>query len=205
MERAPSLLWKNRQEKNQSDREKREQKRESGENEREKTRFAFHVYPNILLYPRPFNIYYPFFFFFLTFYNCVVPMGFLPREIRVAFSGESQLPQSRYPTYSACWMFQCFHNPPNSDVGYGIFNVRTDVNACDCTRWCTDTGRESALKVDSERKIPCRTGKSNLSRQRDGPTLYKLSYTPTLATFQYADDRNTAIFKVETNKKNAPV
>ena len=31
----------------------------------------------------------------------------------------------------------------------GIFDVRTDVDACDCTV------RESALEVDSGRKIPC--------------------------------------------------
>ena len=61
---------------------------------------------------------------------------------------------------------------------YGIFNVCTDVNACDCTRGCTDTVRESALKVDSWRKIPCRTGESNLRRQRAGPTLYQPSYIP---------------------------
>ena len=48
------------------------------------------------------------------------------------------------------------HNQPNSDTDYGIFNVRTDVNACDCTR--REGGgvrthvRESALKVDSGRK-----------------------------------------------------
>ena len=62
----------------------------------------------------------------------------------------------------------------------GILNVRTDVNACDCTRGCTDTVRESALKVEPGRKIPCRTGGSNLRRQRAGPTLYQLSYNPTL-------------------------
>ena len=39
----------------------------------------------------------------------------------------------------------------------GIFNVRTDINACECTRGCTDTVKESAMKVDSGRKIPCRT------------------------------------------------
>ena len=63
-------------------------------------------------------------------------------------------------------------------MGYGIFNVRTDVNACDCTRRCTVTVRESALKVDSERKIPFRTGESNLRQPRAGPTLYQLSYIP---------------------------
>ena len=44
----------------------------------------------------------------------------------------------------------------------GIFNVRTDAYACDRTLGCPDTVRESALKVDSRRKIPCLTGESNL-------------------------------------------
>ena len=63
-------------------------------------------------------------------------------------------------------------------MDYGIFNVYTDVNARDCTLGCTDTVRESALKVDSGRKIPCRTGESNLRRQPAGPILYQLSYIP---------------------------
>ena len=37
-------------------------------------------------------------------------------------------------------------------MDYGIFNVRTDVNASNCTRGCTDTVRESAQKVDSGEK-----------------------------------------------------
>ena len=80
-------------------------------------------------------------------------MRFLPIEIRVAFPGESQLQQSRATQPSVhFWVFQCFHNPPNSDMDYGIFNVRIDVNACDCAQRCTDTVRESALKVDSGKK-----------------------------------------------------
>ena len=39
-----------------------------------------------------------------------------------------------------------------ADMDYRILNERTDVNACDCTRGCTDTVRESALKVDFGRK-----------------------------------------------------
>ena len=31
---------------------------------------------------------------------------------------------------------------------YGIFTVRTDVNACECSQGCADTVRESTLKVD---------------------------------------------------------
>ena len=51
-------------------------------------------------------------------------------------------------------MFYCFHSPTNSDMDYGIFNVRTDVNAWDCAQGSADTVRESALKVDSGRKNP---------------------------------------------------
>ena len=63
--------------------------------------------------------------------------------------------------------------------------MRTDVNACDCTRGCTDTVRESALKVDSRRKIPCRTGESNLRRQRAGPTPLQLIYISTISVLTY--------------------
>ena len=65
-----------------------------------------------------------------------------------------------FVAYGTCWLCLCCHNPPNSDVDYRIFIVRTDVNACDCTRRCTDTEREFALKADSGKKISCRTGES---------------------------------------------
>ena len=45
-------------------------------------------------------------------------------------------------------------------------------------RGCTDTVRESALTVDSGRKIPCRTGEWNLQQRRAGPTLHPPSYSP---------------------------
>ena len=64
-------------------------------------------------------------------------------------------------------------------MDYMIFNVHTDVNACDCTQWCTDTVRESALKVDSGRKIPCHIGGLNLHQQHVSPMLFQLSYIPT--------------------------
>ena len=66
--------------------------------------------------------------------------------------GKPAATEWRSPTYSACWVSERFHNPPNSDMDYGILNVRTDINACDCTRRFTDTVRESALKVDSRRR-----------------------------------------------------
>ena len=86
--------------------------------------------------------------------------------------GKPTATESRYPTKGACWVFKCFHKPPNSDMDYGTFNVHTDVNACNYARGCTDTVRESALQLaDSGRQIPCRTGESNLRRRHAGPTL----------------------------------
>ena len=40
-------------------------------------------------------------FILCFFYKCIVLIGFLPREIWVAFPRESKLQQSHYPTYSA--------------------------------------------------------------------------------------------------------
>ena len=60
-----------------------------------------------------------------------------------------------------------------------IFNDYTYINACNCTRGCTNTVRESALKVDWEKKIPCRPGESNLHQRLADPMLYQLSYIPT--------------------------
>ena len=54
--------------------------------------------------------------------------------------GKPAATKSRYPTYGAC-LGVCFPNPQNSDMDYGIFNVRADVNACDRIRRCTDTVR----------------------------------------------------------------
>ena len=52
--------------------------------------------------------------------------GCLPR-------GKPTATESRHRASGACWVFSCFHNPPNSVMDYRIFNVRTDVNACDRT------------------------------------------------------------------------
>ena len=87
--------------------------------------------------------------------------------------------ESCYLIYGACWVFLCFCNAANSDFGYKVFNVCTDVNACDCTQGCTNTVRDCALKVDSGRKIPCGTGESNLCQRHASRMLYQLSYMPT--------------------------
>ena len=83
-------------------------------------------------------------------------------------------------------------------MDYGIFNVRTDINARDCTRGCTDTVRESAVKFDSGRKIPCRTGELNLRERHDGPMLL-----PT--ELEKSETKLTASFlkkKIQTHKRS---
>ena len=73
------------------------------------------------------------------FYNCIVPLGFLPRKIRVAFSRESHLRQSRATqsmVHAGCFSVSIIHR--TLDMDSMIFNVRSDVNACDCTRGSRD-------------------------------------------------------------------
>ena len=78
--------------------------------------------------------------FFLSFYclcYCTTVLshwGFYHGKFGLLSRGKPAATESRYLTYCACRMYKCFHNPPNSDIDYGIFNVRTDVNACDCTK-----------------------------------------------------------------------
>ena len=137
-------------------------------------------------------------------------MKFLLWKTRVAFLWESQLRQSRATQskmhagrFSICIIHRTltlstekiFNVPRDVNAAdcargctdYRIFYVRTDVNACNCTWWCTDTARESLLKVDSGRKIPCRTGESNLYQRRAGAMLNQLNYIPTSLC---ADRRN---------------
>ena len=50
------------------------------------------------------------YFFVTTFY----PSGFSPMKYSGSFPwGKPAATESRYPTYGACWVFQCFHNPLN--------------------------------------------------------------------------------------------
>ena len=67
---------------------------------------------------------------FFFFNSRIVPLGFLLWENMVAFPGESQLRQggATQPTVHA----GCFSVSVIDRMGYRIFNVRTDVNACHC-------------------------------------------------------------------------
>ena len=53
-------------------------------------------------------------------------------------------------------------------MDYRIFNMRTDVMPAFAHGGVRIHVKESALKVDSEKKIPCRTGESNLRQRRGG-------------------------------------
>ena len=100
-------------------------------------------------------------FFFLqtftNFYSCIVLMGFLPWEIWVAFPGESQLRQGRatQPTvHAGCFSVFIIHRTltwttRSLTCAHMLMhaNARGDVQT---------HVRESAVKVDSGRKIPCR-------------------------------------------------
>ena len=72
---------------------------------------------------------------------------------------------------------------PNNGVAASVWDFESAnrmVLVHTIAHWgCTDTVKESALKVDFWRKILCRTGESNPRQYCAwlfGPTLYKLSY-----------------------------
>ena len=95
--------------------------------------------------------------FYFYFFSCIVSMGFFPHILLLLFHlyclngislmgnsgcfpwGKPAATELHYPTPGACWVFQCFHNPSNSDMDYRTFNVRADVIACNCTLGCMDT------------------------------------------------------------------
>ena len=63
--------------------------------------------------------------FFILFYNCSAPLGFLPCEIWVAFLVESQLRQSRATQPTVHAGFVSVSIIQRTDMDYRIFNVRT--------------------------------------------------------------------------------
>ena len=79
----------------------------------------------------------------------------------------------------------------------------TDVNAYDCTGWCRNTERESALKVDSGKKISCRTRESNLRQRHDGPMLEPTELHPNRFTLHDLLDvpNNPTKFKLNWIRK----
>ena len=104
-------------------------------------------------------------FFLFSFYilQLYCPFGFLQWKTQVAFPWESQLQQSHTiqpMVHAGCFSVSIIHR-----------TMTWTTRSLTCTRilmheiahrGCAGTTRESALKVDSGRKIPCLTGESNL-------------------------------------------
>ena len=107
-----------------------------------------------------------FFFYFLHLYcrNWISP--------GVALPGESQLRQSRAiqpRVHAGCFRFSIINRTLTWTTGF-LTCARVSTRAIAHGGVNTHL-KESALKVYSERKIPCRTGESNLRERRDGPML----------------------------------
>ena len=85
--------------------------------------------------------------------------------------------------FSACWVFSCFCNPPNSDMDYRIFNMRTWSFLCVHIH----TGVGHTDSQSAEHFLIRKTHNSNFSCAPDGirtfvlwiwsPMFYQLSYS----------------------------
>ena len=118
-------------------------------------------------------------------------MGFLPWEIWVVSPEESQLQQSHAtkPTvHAGCFSVSIIHRTLTWTIGsltraqmsmhaYAHRGVRTHVTRAQMLmhayahRGVRTHVRESALKAESRRTIPCCTRELNLRQQRDGLML----------------------------------
>ena len=79
----------------------------------------------------------------------------------------------------------------------GILNVRTDFVMRAITHGgCTNIVRKSALKVDSGRKFPCRTERSNLYK----PCLEMLIFVQTWKTYARAHTHTRARTHTHTHR-----
>ena len=59
--------------------------------------------------------------------------GLKHNKIHILMSYAQQPQEQHYPFLSVCAVFSCVHTMVRLPV-LGIFNVHTDVDACDCTR-----------------------------------------------------------------------
>ena len=86
-----------------------------------------------------------------------------------------QLQERCYPFPTMCAGFLCIQTKIWLPMLW-TFNVHKAQG--DCLWGLTDTVRGSVLKVDSRRKILCRTRESNLLQRCASPMLYQLSFIP---------------------------
>ena len=86
-------------------------------------------------------------------------------------------PATQPTMHAGCFGVSIIHR--TLDMDYRIFNVRTNVNACDFTHGGVRTHvRESALKVDFGRGTSFRSGESNVFQRRNGPMLHQWATSP---------------------------
>ena len=61
-------------------------------------------------------------------------MGFSHGKFGLPSPGKASCDRVALPNLRCMLDVLVFPHSPNSDMDYGIFNVRTDINACDSTR-----------------------------------------------------------------------
>ena len=100
------------------------------------------------------------FFFFFFFFKTQTSLPLAGNSGRSPDLGKEQQPQEqRYPFLSVCAVFSCIQ----IFVWLGFLTCAQMIMLMHAIAHggCTETVRESALEVDSGRKIPCCTGDSN--------------------------------------------
>ena len=108
---------------------------------------------------------------FVFYYFCV-PCG----KFELPYLGKvQQLQEQHYPFLPVCVIFSCVQTMVWLPV-FGILNVCTDADACDCAQGLYGHCRRvwTRWEVDSGRKFPCHTGDSNT--QLLNRALDRLSY-----------------------------
>ena len=130
-------------------------------------------------------ILFSFFFFFVFSSFFALHLSLVGNSGRLTWVRLQQPQEQRYPFLTVRAVFSCVQTKVWLPIFEILIHVGTDRCYCDVIAMhaiahegCTDTVRESAPKVNSWRKIPCRTGESNLPQRRAGSTLYQLSYIP---------------------------
>ena len=133
-----------------------------------------------------------FYFYLFSFLQPYYPNMISLMGISARLPQGSQLRQSRatQPTvHPGCLSVSIIHRSPTWTTG-PLTCAQMSMHAIARGGVGTHLRKESALKVDPERKIPCRTGESNLCQRRAGPTLYRMSYIPTLPASSLLAIRN---------------
>ena len=106
--------------------------------------------------------------FYFIYFATVFPIGISPLRNTSCFPGKSQLRQIRAPQPTVhAWCFSVSRIHHTLIWTTGSLTCAQMFNACGYTRECTDTVRESALKVDWNKNLLLHWG----IERHAGPTL----------------------------------